>query len=93
MELIVKNSLNLSIKIFTKEKTMRLFLTNLGRLEQQKNQTFLIEIAELNRRNINFHMLIGGKGRLQKNLEKKIKKLKLNDKIDLLGFIKSKKFI
>lgn len=75
-----------------KRKNNEVVLTNLGRLEQQKNQTFLIEIAaELNRRNINFHMLIGGKGRLQKNLEKKIKKLKLNDKIDLLGFIKNPK--
>ena len=57
-----------------KRKNNEVVLTNLGRLEQQKNQTFLIEIAaELNRRNINFHMLIGGKGRLQKNLEKKLK--------------------
>jgi len=70
------------------EKTKKFTLLNLGRLEAQKNQTFLIDLAkELKERNLSFKLIIGGAGRLETVLQKKISKLKVDDVVELEGFV------
>ena len=61
---------------------------NLGRLVYQKNQDFLLDVAlELKERGISFKMLIGGEGKLRKDLENKITSSRLQNNVVLLGFI------
>lgn len=63
-------------------------LVNLGRLEYQKNQTFLLDVAyQLKNKQIPFKLLIGGEGRLRQDLENKIQQLKLKEQVELVGFI------
>ncbi len=77
-----------STKLYYTKTKDELVLTNLGRLEYQKNQVFLIHVAkELQNRNINFKLLIGGEGSLRGDLETLIQKLKVEKKVELLGFI------
>lgn len=70
------------------QKSSIFTLVNLGRLEYQKNQHFLIELAaELKRRGLKFKLIIGGEGSLRKNLEETIKNLHVTNEIELPGFI------
>lgn len=63
-------------------------LVNLGRLEAQKNQLFLVRLAkELKVRQIPAKIIIGGEGRLRSELEQEIKKLGVSDSVELEGFI------
>ncbi|NJB37532.1 glycosyltransferase [Croceivirga sp. JEA036] len=63
-------------------------LINLGRLEYQKNQTFLIDVAkQLEDRKVEFKMIIGGEGRLRTDLEQKISEFNLRETISMAGFI------
>ncbi|SIQ39139.1 glycosyltransferase [Maribacter ulvicola] len=72
-----------------KAKEQPLFtIVNLGRLEYQKNQLFLIELAaELKQRNLHFKLIIGGEGSLRNKLEELIKKLNVANQVSLPGFI------
>ena len=77
---------------YYKRKSSELILTNLGRLEEQKNQLFLIDVAnELRTRGINFHMIIGGSGRLQDSIKAKISAHKLEHHVQLVGFVENPK--
>lgn len=77
---------------YYKRKSSELILTNLGRLEEQKNQLFLIDVAnELRTRGINFHMIIGGSGRLEESIKAKISVHKLEHKVQLVGFVENPK--
>lgn len=80
----------IDIKTIQKTHKAPIFtLVNLGRLEYQKNQKFLIEIAaELKRRGLIFKLIIGGEGSLRKDLEEAIKKLNVTNEVELPGFIK-----
>ena len=63
-------------------------LLNLGRLEYQKNQKFLVKLAaELKKRRLPFKMLIGGEGSLKKELNDLIKQLQVDNEVELVGFI------
>ena len=63
-------------------------LLTLGRLEAQKNQSFLIKVAkELKQRGLVFELLIGGEGRLRTNLEQEIREYDLSEIVKLEGFI------
>lgn len=63
-------------------------LLNLGRLEYQKNQTFLLDVAEqLAQKNYAFKMLIGGEGSLRPSLQAKIEAKGLQKYVELQGFI------
>ncbi|MCB0372869.1 MAG: glycosyltransferase [Muricauda sp.] len=63
-------------------------LLNLGRLEFQKNQTFLVHLSRcLKDRNIPHKMIIGGSGRLQVQLEALIEELGVSHEVVLKGFI------
>ncbi len=77
---------------YYKRKSSELILTNLGRLEEQKNQLFLIDVAhELRQRKVEFHMIIGGSGRLKDSIESKISTHKLEPYVQLVGFVEDPK--
>ena len=77
---------------YYKRKSTELILTNLGRLEEQKNQLFLIDVAnELRARGLDFQMIIGGSGRLEAQIKAKINSLKLESFVDLVGFVENPK--
>ncbi|WP_373518851.1 glycosyltransferase [Pricia sp.] len=77
---------------YQKKDADELVLSNLGRLEFQKNQKFLIDIAaELKRRKLKFKLLIGGEGRLREELVNKAKNLHVQEQIVFAGFIENPK--
>jgi glycosyltransferase involved in cell wall biosynthesis len=62
-------------------------LISIGRLTKQKNFKFLIDcFYELQKKNFKLNLCIIGDGEERSNLEKQISKLKLNDKVFLLGY-------
>lgn len=66
-----------------------IILGNVGRLNNQKNQMFLLEIArKLSLKKIPFVILIAGEGELKKDINNKIKKMNLENNIFLIGAIK-----
>lgn len=78
-------------KIISKIKD-KLVLGSLGRLNQQKDYHFLIKaLAKLKRADIK--LMIAGEGEERDSLNSLIKKLKLEDKITLVGFKKAKEFL
>ena len=81
-----------TFKPYYKRKSSELILTNLGRLEEQKNQLFLIDVAnELRNRGVDFHMIIGGSGRLKTAIKIKVSTHKLTPFVDLIGFVENPK--
>jgi len=87
---VIHNGLDIpEEKNTVKEKDhSKLILLNLGRLEYQKNQKFLIELSkELKERGLEFKMLIGGAGRLKTKLKEAIVKYGLYNHVELPGFI------
>ncbi len=65
-------------------------LLNLGRLEYQKNQEFLIHLAAaLKKKKHSFKMLIGGEGSLRNSLHQEIQTSGLQKEVTLSGFIKN----
>ncbi len=72
-----------------KRKGKEIILGNAGRLEIQKGQKYLIDIArKLKDKNMDFKLLIAGEGRLKKGLIRQAKIMGVDDKIEFLGFIK-----
>ena len=77
---------------YYKRKSSELILTNLGRLEEQKNQLFLVDVAnELRDRGLDFQMIIGGSGRLEASIKAKINTYRLESFIKLVGFVENPK--
>ncbi|SDE06036.1 Glycosyltransferase involved in cell wall bisynthesis [Pricia antarctica] len=77
---------------YQKKDADELVLSNLGRLELQKNQKFLIDLAaELKRRKLKFKMLIGGEGSLRDELLSRVKKLQVEQQVVFAGFIENPK--
>lgn len=67
-------------------------LGNAGRLEKQKAQHYLVDLAvELKKRELNFKILIAGSGRLEDQLRAHAQASGVMDKIIFLGFIKNMK--
>ncbi len=65
-----------------------LILGNLGRLEEQKNQVFLLDVMEiLLGRGYDVCLKIGGDGRLKEMLEKEINERNLQKHVSLTGFV------
>lgn len=74
------------------KKEGELVLVNLGRLEHQKNQEFLIRVAkELKNKSFNFKLVIGGEGRLKNQLIELTKSLDVEEHVLFPGFIKNPK--
>lgn len=68
--------------------TGTVIIGNLGRLEKQKAQHLLIDLAEnLRKEHVDFIIKIGGDGRLRQDLEKQIKAKNLEGLIQLAGHI------
>jgi glycosyltransferase involved in cell wall biosynthesis len=66
-----------------------IILGNVGRLDWQKGQNHLIEIAaKLKEDNVEFTLFIAGIGEMQMKLEKLINKYNLHKEVILLGFVK-----
>ena len=83
---------NLPFECLYKKEGNELVLGNLGRMVFQKNQKFLIEVAvELKKRNIDFKILIGGSGKLEKELKDRVVQENLDKEIKFLGFIENPK--
>ena len=80
--------------IYQRRHKDEVVLVNLGRLEFQKNQKFLIHLAsELKKRALNFKIVIGGDGRLMTSLIDLRKDLEVEDKVEFCGFIANPKDI
>jgi len=61
-------------------------LISVGRLSKQKNLKFVIDVAaELKRKNVQYKLLIVGSGPCEKHFNKRVKKLKIEDKVSFLG--------
>lgn len=83
----IKNNLNgknLFKKYDSEKKIVKLL--NIGIFKKVKNQSFLIDVAAilLNKYNLNFILIILGKGPLKKILKEKIISLKLENNVKLL---------
>ena len=60
----------------------KIVIENIGRMEAQKNQFFLIDIFnELLKLNDNYFLVLVGEGKLYKKIKNKINKLSLNEKV------------
>ena len=61
---------------------------NLGRLEPQKNQMFLLRVLQLVRKQgVNAVLRIGGAGRLEADLRAEVQRLGLSKYVELTGFV------
>ncbi|MFD1040603.1 glycosyltransferase family 1 protein [Virgibacillus byunsanensis] len=77
-----RNSIRSELKL--EEDTF--VLGNVGRFAQQKNHLFLLDIfADLTKKLPNAYLLLAGDGILRRKIEEKIKALKLDEKVKLLG--------
>lgn len=75
------------VKKLTFKTNDEIILGNVGRLEKQKGQKHLIDIAKiLQEKGLNFKIVIAGSGPLADELQTLVKKNKLEDKILLIGF-------
>lgn len=89
----------IDLKVFDDEKIKTqttnedcVVLGNIGRLVKQKAQYLLLELAEkLKNENVNFKIIIGGKGKLEEELKQKVKEKNLEKRIEFTGFVKSPK--
>ena len=87
-DLIKKNE----FKPIYKKNGDEIVLLSLGRLESEKNHTFLIDVAlELKKNGFRFKLLIGGIGSLYEHLQKRVEINQLNDYVRLVGFVKNPK--
>lgn len=69
---------------YTEEKEN--IIVSVGRLEKQKNQSLLIDaFYDISDKFLNYKLIIYGEGSLRKELENKIKKLNMQNKIFLPG--------
>ena len=79
-----------SFDVYYEKKQNEIVLTNLGRIEEQKNQIFLIKVAALlKEKGVQFKMIIGGEGRLLKTLKFNAQSLGVEDFIQFVGFVKN----
>lgn len=77
----------------TKSQSKSFTIGHLGRLVDQKGYPYLVEIAEiLKSANLDFKLLIGGKGPLELELKNSVKEKGLDQYIDFLGHIHAEDF-
>jgi len=81
---------NRNFKVLYNKKDNEIVLGNAGRLNKQKGQKFLIDIAEqLKKRNINFKILIAGSGNIKDDLINYAEKLNVRKEIIFLNFVEN----
>ncbi len=79
---------NVSPPLYTKQSPDEIVIGNVGRLVEQKGQTYLIELAkELQTRNIKFTLLIAGSGKREHELREYARTLQVEKRIRFLGFV------
>lgn len=73
-----------------KTSDQEVLIGNAGRLVEQKGQRFLIDLArELNKKSLNFRVLIAGKGPLRKSLEEYALLNEVSERISFLDFVEN----
>ncbi|MBU8883060.1 glycosyltransferase family 1 protein [Kaistella sp. DKR-2] len=93
---VIPNAINSDDFAFNSEKRVairkKLFIKdglavmNVARFQPQKNHFFLLEIiAELNKIQAHIHLFLVGEGDLKVEIEAKVKKLGIEDKVTFLG--------
>lgn len=84
---VTPSTTNHENRIYQKESN-ELVIGNAGRLTDQKGQIYLIELAELLKKdNIPFRLLIAGDGELKASLTNLIREKNLEDEVKLLGHV------
>lgn len=74
----------LYLNIFNAKNTIN--IVNVGRFNTQKNHLFLLEVfAEIIKKNTNYKLFLVGDGELKTQILEKIKKLKIERNVELLG--------
>ena len=80
--------------IYKKQSKEEIVITSLGRLEVEKNHTFLISVSkELKKRNVPHKILIGGDGSLKTELIQLSKENGVENHVKFFGFISNPKDI
>jgi len=83
-----KEYLNHQYKELYARKNGEVIIGNAGRFSEEKGHVHLIELArQLNEQNINFKLLLAGKGKLEARYKKTAEALGLSDKIIFMGFV------
>ena len=79
--------LDKSRKLYEKQGD-EVVIGNAGRLTEQKGQKYLVELAQLLKKDgMNFKILIAGEGELHKPLQKMIDEVGVTDQVKLLGHV------
>jgi len=92
---VIYNSINLpkyhqDVEPLYKAEEGVIVLGSAGRLSEEKGHLYLLEmLAELAKSDVQFKLLIAGKGRLLHSLEKKARKLGIFDQVEFLGFVEN----
>lgn len=77
---------------YYKRENNELILVSLGRLEKEKNHTFLIDVAAyLKQKEVAFKLIIGGEGSLMESLQIKVNENNLDTHVLFVGFVKNPK--
>lgn len=80
---------NNSNELYKKDDFEELVLGNVGRIDKQKYQEFLVYVSEnLKSRGIKHKIIIAGTGKLEKKLKQLIDEKKLNEQFLFSGFLK-----
>jgi len=91
--ILIYNGIDINKYIFDEEKRKKtreefdlnneILIGNIGRLENQKNQQFLLEI--INKLPTNFKLILIGKGSLEKKLQMSIQRMNLENRVIMTG--------
>jgi len=85
---VIYNGTNISSLNSQLNKSETFVIGNAGRLEKQKAQHYLIDLAVLlKEKNIDFKILIAGEGRLKEELQNYTQEKNVSKNIEFLGFV------
>jgi glycosyltransferase involved in cell wall biosynthesis len=88
----LKNFDNQNTEPTTESTNNQIIIGNIGRLVKQKAQHYLIELGkELKSKNIDYKIIIGGKGKLEEELKNHCKRESLEKEIIFTGFVSNPK--
>jgi glycosyltransferase involved in cell wall biosynthesis len=71
-----------------KSSSSEIILGSAGRLSEEKGHFYMLEMMYLLKDDpLNFRLLIAGEGRLLHPLQRKVRKLEIEDRVEFLGFV------
>lgn len=83
---VIPNGINTKPYQIKLNKFEKFTFLSVGRLDEAKNHLHLVEcVKDLADKNLDFEVLIAGEGSLRNQIEEKISRYKLEDKVKLLG--------